>query len=491
MRKLCLLFLTILIVFPLLANGGQEKAVKKDPLRMLIVGDSAAKSMKENDRIVGYMEDKLGIELTVDLVPQDSWEKVNVAVASGDFPDVVTNQFPSYAAKEWIEDGIVLPLNEYLDEFPALAANAKREEWAWSDGQVYGHLFVSQKGVANGCLVYNGKWLDNLGLNPPDTLDEFYNAMKAFTNNDPDGNGVNDTYGYTSQKPVGNFDFLYYAYGMPYGDWALDKNNKVIPRFEHPSYKKGLTFAKKMWDEGLIDPEFMLNDRDMMEEKYYQGKAGSMIAAMYRHVSRIENNLKKVDPDAYLVFKGGPKGPDGDFGLNRNNKRGILTSVISASKIPEKAAAYINYIASPEGRDLLTLGIEGIHYTGSGNNIKYNEEERAKDGFAPNGWSHPLAWGFIIWPLEAYYLPLTEPSRDRALESLDVATASQKPNLIQMTTDAEVEYGQIVQEIEQQYFMDMLLGKISIDEGIDELSDKWRDQGGDKILAELNAVYKK
>ena len=41
----------------------------------------------------------------------------------------------------------------------------------------------------------------------------------------------------------------------------------------------------------------------------------------------------------------------------------------------------------------------------------------------------------------------------------------------------------------QNYFMDMLLGKIAIDKGISELSSKWRSQGGDKILAEVNAAY--
>ena len=168
----------------------------------------------------------------------------------------------------------------------------------------------------------------------------------------------------------------------------------------------------------------------------------------------------------------------------------MLTSVTSASKTPDKAVAFIEFITSPEGRDLFTLGLEGIHYDRNGDSIVYHEEERVKDHFAPNGWAHPLAWGYVTWPLESFFLPITEPARDRALLSLEVASDSQIQNLIPVTTDAEVEYGKIVQEIYQQYFMDMLLGKIPIDKGITELSSKWRSQGGDKILPEVNTAYK-
>lgn len=41
-------------------------------------------------------------------------------------------------------------------------------------------------------------WLENLGLEMPTSLDELYDVLYAFTYNDPDGNGVDDTYGITS-----------------------------------------------------------------------------------------------------------------------------------------------------------------------------------------------------------------------------------------------------------------------------------------------------
>ena len=139
--------------------------------------------------------------------------------------------------------------------------------------------------------------------------------------------------------------------------------------------------------------------------------------------------------------------------------------------------------------DLVRLGLEGIHYTRKGDEITMNEEERAKDAFSPNGWAHALAWGSLYWPLESGYMPATDPSRDRALESIDLATQAQKPNLIKQKQPMEVEYGSALDDIYNQYFIDMLYGNISIEDGTAQLIADWHSQGGDEVLAELNSVY--
>ena len=55
----------------------------------------------------------------------------------------------------------------------------------------------------------------------------------------------------------------------------------------------------------------------------------------------------------------------------------------------------------------------------------------------------------------------------------------------------EVEHGAVLDDIYIQHFTDMLSGKLAIEAGIAELGRKWRSQGGDKVLAGLNDLYKK
>ncbi len=483
----------VLIMALLLSSCGNKEAAdnNRPTIKWLTTGDAAAKPIQENDRIVKAIEDKLGINLEVQVVPEDSVEKVNVTMASGDFPDIVTGAYGTAATQQWIEDGMVITLDSYLDNAPALKRRLT-EDYGWElvNGKHYGVPFVNQFTAANSLLVMRADWLEKLGMNYPATLDEMTAVLTAFTKDDPDGDGKDNTYGFTAGKPVTDaFNWVFFAYGLPHGDYSLDADNNVIPWFEDPSFIPSMKYIKALWDEGLIDPEIMLNERSKAEEKFYQGKAGTVFASLFRHVNRHEGNLKQLYPDASIAFGLPPKGPDGKYGINKQGKRGKYTCVTAKSENPEKAVALIDFLLSKEGGDLVRLGIEGIHYKNENGKIVMMEEERAKDGFAPNGWAHPLAWGVFFWPLESGYLPESEPNRDRALESVVLATDAQVKSLVPRRIDVEVKYGTLLEDLVIQYFSDMLQGKVSIEEGVKELKAEWLKQGGDKVLKAINEKY--
>ena len=448
-RSKCVFLATAMAVTTILAagcgnsaSGGQNTAdsAERVPIRWLTTGDAAAEAIQDNDRIIEAINEKLGIDLTVEIVPEANTEKVNVAMASGDFPDVVTGAYGTSATQQWIDDGMVIPLNDYMDSFPSMKAWLENYEWSAQNGKYYGMPFITQYSVANTLIVMRQDWLDNLGLSYPQTLDE---------------------------------------------------NDQVIPVFEDPAFVKGMTYIKELWDAGAIDPELMLNDMSKKEEKFYQGKAGMMPAPLFRHVTRHENSVRELFPDASICYDLSPAGPDGARGLSKQGKSGMMTCITAACKNPDKAAAFVDFMVSEEGNNLLRLGIEGIHYTKDGDEIVFNEEERAKDAFSPNGWAHALAWGSFYWPLESNYIPVTDPNRERALHTVDLATQCQVPNLIKQKTQVEIENGAAVDDIYTQYFSDMLQGKLSIEEGVEQLSKSWRSQGGEEILEAVNAEYQK
>ena len=152
------------------ASSKTEDRVK---LRWLTTGDAAAKAIKPDDRIIAAINEKLGIDLTVEIVPEANTEKVNVAMASGDFPDVVTGGYGTSATQQWIDDGMVIPLNDYFDTMP----NIKKwldDDYQWSaiDGKYYGLPFITQYNAANALIIFRQDWLDKLGLKYPETLDD-------------------------------------------------------------------------------------------------------------------------------------------------------------------------------------------------------------------------------------------------------------------------------------------------------------------------------
>lgn len=477
-------------------TGGTSAENDRPTIKWLTTGDASAPAIGPDDRIVAAIEDRLGINLEVVIAPENNTEKINVQMASGDFPDIVTGAFGTSATQQWIDDGMVIPLNDYFDANPDMKSWCEKDyAWTATDGTYYGVPFITQYNAANNLILMRQDWLEKLGLSYPKTLDEMKTVLEAFTFQDPDGNGANDTYGYTAEKPnstsgVTSFDWVFFAYGLDYADYALDANGKVIPWFEDASFIPAMNYIKDLWDSGVVDSELMLNDGTKREEKFYQGRAGAMQAPMYRHVSRHENSLRQVFPDASVVYGLPPAGPDGSFGINKQGKDGFLTCITSACEHPDKAAEFINFMISPEGNDLLRLGIEGVHYTKNADGtIVFNEEERAKDAFAENGWAHALAFGSFYWPLESGYMPDTEPDKARALDSVKLATEAQKPNLVKNKCQAEITSGKALNDIIIQYFSDMLQGKISVEEGAKELSAKWRSQGGEEVLTQVNEMY--
>ena len=304
------------------STGGDQGSGSSDPVPIswLTTGDSAAEQIQETDRIVAEINSRLGIELSVQIVPEGNVEKVNVAMAAGEYPDVVTGSYGISATQGWIDNGMVVELNQFFDDNPDMKAWIE-EDYPWSaiDGKYYGVPFITQYNAANVLLITRQDWLDNLGLSYPKTLEEMRTVLEAFTNGDPDGNGQNDTVGYTAEKPASGstgFDWVFFAYGREYADYALDDSGNVIPWFEDDSFVPAMTYIKDLWDSGFVDKELMLNDSTKKEEKFYQGRVGFIPATLYRHVSRQENSLQELNPDATIVYDLPPAGEDGRFGLN-------------------------------------------------------------------------------------------------------------------------------------------------------------------------------
>lgn len=188
MKKFLSLLLLVLLVL-----GIGSSALAESPIRWLTTGDTAAEVIEDDDRIIAYINEKFGIDLNVEYVPEGSTEKVNVAMASGDFPDIVTGAYGTTATQSWIENGMVISLNQYLDDYPNLKAWLEEYSWSAVDGEYYGLPFITQYSVANSLIVMRGDWLAALDLSYPTNLDEMKDVLYAFTYNDPDGDGQQNT----------------------------------------------------------------------------------------------------------------------------------------------------------------------------------------------------------------------------------------------------------------------------------------------------------
>ncbi len=263
-----------------LVKGGQENA------SLMPEGESI-----EDNRALQYIEDTLNVDITFAwVVPSDSFgDKLNLSIASGDIPDVMIVdpiQFQQLAEADAIED-----LTPYIEQY----ANADlMENWnqtggvalaaATIDGKVMGIPNVQPQADAPIMVWVRQDWLDKLGLEGPETLDDVEAIARAFMEQDPDGNGAADTVGLTgTMNPVAvpsnlhGFDTIFNVHGAFPEIFFRNDAGEIVYGSVQPETKEALARLAALYQDGVIDPEFATKNTDKSNEIVVGGKGGIMM----------------------------------------------------------------------------------------------------------------------------------------------------------------------------------------------------------------------
>ncbi len=321
--------------------------------------------------------DKLNINLTYVIVPtgEDGGAKINAAAAANDLPDlfqvVSANNDNRGALKRLVDLGLVAPVDSLMPLMPQRTKLHYNDPLAINlvtfDGKQYGLPEPPPLPKREG-LVIRKDWLDKLGLSVPTTPDELMTVAKAFTEQDPDGNGKNDTYGFGGfivGQGLGNrFDFLMGAYGVP-GVWNFSDPNNFGLNVRNPQYPQALAYFKSLVDAKVIDPDWPTLKRDDFRARWKQGLFG----IMWEDFAALTNksNYEPFDtnfPNGEWIPVPAPKGPNGDASYGVYTGRGQIFAVsqkaMDAGK-GEAIARLLEWMAT-DGYYLLGFGEEGKNY---------------------------------------------------------------------------------------------------------------------------------
>ena len=118
-----------------------------------------------------------------------SGEKFNLMVASNDLPDIVEYNWIDYAGgpDAAIEQGLIIDLNDYRDQLPnffaAIESDEEIEKLVKTDtGKIFGFPMLRKDPSlgSTGGFIIRQDWLDDLGLEKPETIDEWENVLTQF-----------------------------------------------------------------------------------------------------------------------------------------------------------------------------------------------------------------------------------------------------------------------------------------------------------------------
>ncbi|MDF2668529.1 MAG: transporter substrate-binding protein, partial [Paenibacillus sp.] len=281
-------------------------------------------------------------------------------------------------------------------------------------------------------------WIDalnakdpNLKLKVPTNYDEMLAVMKAFTFNDPDGNGKNDTYGFTTAGSGTSIpgDFPeWYKNGLVPG-FFIDKDNNFIDSGTNLRTAKVIDDIRKTLDLKVVDPDWFLNKAGDAATKVQQGKVGIFYSGVRDIAFDNTNNstqkkTREVTGNQKAEFAAFHVAGDLPVGYEPLPGVPFLFNAKTDPKKIERTLEIVEWLAGPEGYLLANIGKEGVHYKKEGNKVTLIQDAIKKD-IADNG-NFTEVWGSVFSynvkdPSRALGIEIvnpTETDHDRAI--LDV-----------------------------------------------------------------------
>ncbi|WP_136608521.1 extracellular solute-binding protein [Paenibacillus dokdonensis] len=371
-------------------DAGKDKDSGKMALKWFIVASADAQlPAKDKDFVKKAIDEKFNVDLTIDYMPfgADFQNKLNSLISSGDTPDVFYSD--GVSSNQYIKDGVAREIKDLVT--PQTMPNYFKYWMTEKDLNMY----QVQGKFARAPIPYakdiyrsyyiRKDWLDKLGMKMPTNYDEMIAAMKAFTEQDPDGNGKKDTYGFTTYGGGTNMsmDFPEFVKNGLIGDFIVE-GDKFIDTRTDPRVEQVLNDVKKVMAMGVVDPDWLLAKNGQQLEKAEQGKAGIILGmgknlAFDNNPEGLQLKTKQITGNDKADWQ--PFHPFAETGTWIETVPGnpfLLSSQSSDDKI-KKSVEILDWLAGEEGYLLTHYGQDGTDYTRDGSKITINQEAFKKD----------------------------------------------------------------------------------------------------------------
>ncbi len=368
-------------------------------ITITLSGPQGATDDWQNTNLIEGLQEKFGMTIACEPLASDSWStKFSLMLAEDEMPDVVINPGIDMAKiSEYGEQGYFLAFNDYLDYMPNLKAlfekNSEFEKYCTSDdGNIYTiPQYNNYKYESMPRVWIRTNWLENVGMDYPETIDELYDVLVAFRDKDANGNGDP-----TDELPIAYANSysrklehsLLPAFGINAGGGAnsvyyvLDEEDgKVVLEQATEEYKEYLRFMNKLWDEGLIYNESYSIDISKLRELVSDGRVGVYTDAAGSYFSKTGEVDNRFDLLVGLTSEWNDK-PFVGMGPFTGKRGEILVN--STTENPERICQMIDFFLSEEGIKTGHYGFEELDCVPSA--VEGFEEFEIPTKIAPEGY---------------------------------------------------------------------------------------------------------
>lgn len=457
-----------------------------------------------NSPMTEYVQKNFGDPNNIDVefvaVPRsEEVSQLNVLMAAGTAPDIIFT-YDTGAVYNWAKQGGLTDLTKIIDEHgPDLKSYlGEALNYGVFDGVQYA-VVARRVNLEKYTSIIRQDWLDAAGLPVPKTTEETYNALKKFKELNLGGDR---TIPLSFALTPDSYEPVIWSFIKEQSDEARYLRSVTIGSGEHAiladGHKDGMRFLNKLYNEGLIDPDFALDkDKKKKEENFVKGYTGVMMSDVTQYFYGGDNShvnqLKKNVPGASVT----PLLPWTDFeGKTRQpayQPSGMNILVPSFSERAVEAIKYLNWMAQDEVMQHMAFGEEGVHHdVVNGFPVRNGSEEDTKLLFNTLIITNGIDFGSKEKNLEYFGLVIDEEHRAMAIENRKMASQDAVTQPIQFgkPLETEAKHSVVMREKYEELLVKSVMAKPEqFDAVYDAALKDFMDTAGNEVIAERTAAY--
>jgi putative aldouronate transport system substrate-binding protein len=374
-KRLVILAIVLTLAFSTLSGCGEVKPVVSDPNSVIKVsiGGSLLSTLNTDD-FGKWIGNKTKVKFRV--INMEGNDALRLMAATNDLPDMVGGFLGSTEFYNFANMGLIKDIPEsLLDKYPLCKADTENNKVMGSMRKTLGKIYgipipvgdSKLTKVTTNYIYYRDDWAKKVGITKaPETVNDMYNMFKDFTTKDPDGNGLNDTYGLSG--------WLWQIHLIPWVDtygWVKE-DGKWIPGYISNAMLEGIKYWNRCFNEGVLDPEFSVANSNPAD-LFFSNKIGVMYThggmywGNYMFNTFMEKNgitdFNKAK-DMIKILAPGPKKDANSpsyWPYGSDTYAVLLGSSVDDVKM-DRILSLLNFLKSDEARMARRWGFKGIDY---------------------------------------------------------------------------------------------------------------------------------
>lgn len=421
----------------------------------------AGSGLWETADVLKEVVETTGVKPNVSIPTGSGLEKVNLMMATGDMPDMMTFESTERQIDQMVKNNAIYPLEELIDKYcPEMKEEIPEAVWTYGaqpiDGVLYGlpsfllsdHQVEIKDDVNTATYNVRSDIYEELGSPDMSTPDGFYNALVAFKEKYPEINGKK-TIPLCMYNNMLSAHYIEKAFGI--AEFYIDDAGNYYQYWRNPNYEEFIKYMVKLNKAGLTDAEAYVKKSDQIVEDLSQGLS-FVVLYKFDGLANVNKALAKTYPNArYKAIE--PMSATGERTmLSYPARRGWTTTFIPReSKHPEETLKFMRYLWSQEGNRLVNYGREGENYTViDDKTIQVTDKHMEMKAADPNFRDNTGIWSYRLFHF-AHDTILDAPSAEQPIAEIEdrplaneLADTSYMYRSLMRTPDPDSEEGLII-----------------------------------------------